>query len=168
MIEPTEADIGRRVIYKPDNNGPNDYGVVMSFNDNLVFVRYEGTGNQRQGTSRCMLHWTGASTADLIAEIARLLAKLGTADSNELAKASKLIHICITREVWGEFTVPICIADRFLILDECTIETPVRDAPPKTDESGLPLYEEYKTIEHTGEVIITIRGRKTDRTFELN
>ena len=94
MIEPTEADIGRRVIYKPDNNGPNDYGVVMSFNDNLVFVRYEGTGNQRQGTSSCMLHWTGASTADLIAEIARLQAKLDAADSNELAKASKLIHIC--------------------------------------------------------------------------
>ena len=39
MIEPTAADIGRRVAYKPIY-GRWEWGVITSFNDDYVFVRY--------------------------------------------------------------------------------------------------------------------------------
>ena len=42
MINPTEKDIGRKVYYKRDWMRPEDYdyGVITSFNDTYVFVRY--------------------------------------------------------------------------------------------------------------------------------
>ncbi len=57
MIEPTEADIGRRVYYEPDNNGPIDHGVITSFNEHFVFVRYDKSGDTPEGTSRSVLFW---------------------------------------------------------------------------------------------------------------
>ena len=59
MIEPTEADIGRSVIY---TGGPKpERGVITSFNERYVFVRY---GDPRPGeglaTSRENLEWADA------------------------------------------------------------------------------------------------------------
>ena len=62
MIEPTEYDIGRGVIYVPghakdDLNHPDcERGRITSFNDHSVFVRY-GLGSTSAGTSRQDLHW---------------------------------------------------------------------------------------------------------------
>ncbi len=103
---------------------------------------------------------------DNMIEIARKVLK-ESIDSDGI-EDDKLIRIHIMQEVPGENTVPLCLTKMFLILDECKIETPVRDAPPKMNEAGLPIDEGFRRIEHTGEVIITIRGHKTDRTFELN
>jgi hypothetical protein len=58
MIEPKETDIGRNVTYigntHPD--GKPEYGVITSFNDSVVFVRYDGK-QQSQATSREDLEW---------------------------------------------------------------------------------------------------------------
>lgn len=57
MIEPKPEDIGRRVYYEPDNNGPIDRGKITSFNKMFVFVLYDGPGDTSQGTVHSMLHW---------------------------------------------------------------------------------------------------------------
>lgn len=38
MIEPTEADIGREVIYQGSHPDDRESGVISSFNDKYVFV----------------------------------------------------------------------------------------------------------------------------------
>lgn len=54
MIEPNEKDIGRTVIYK--NGRELDRGVITSFNDHSVFVRY-GSDHGSKATNRADLHW---------------------------------------------------------------------------------------------------------------
>ncbi len=58
MIEPKEADIGRAVTYTGNTylGGKPEYGVITSFNDSAVFVRYDGK-QQSQATSREDLKW---------------------------------------------------------------------------------------------------------------
>jgi hypothetical protein len=41
MINPTEKDIGRAVVYTGNFNGPPEEGVITSFNDSYVFVRFK-------------------------------------------------------------------------------------------------------------------------------
>ncbi len=55
MIEPASVDIGRKVIYV-SNRGKREDGVITSFSDSFVFVRY---GNDGQGiaTLREDLEW---------------------------------------------------------------------------------------------------------------
>ena len=55
MIEPTERDIGRMVIYRSDPFNPPEEGVITSFNDTCVFVRYRSLTSQ--ATSREDLEW---------------------------------------------------------------------------------------------------------------
>ena len=40
MIEPTLADIGRRVIYRSPGGDTVEQGTITSFNEQFVFVRY--------------------------------------------------------------------------------------------------------------------------------
>ena len=59
MIEPTEADIGRAVIYRP--RGTTDpalveWGVITQFTKGFVFVRY-GDQKSSKGTLREDLEW---------------------------------------------------------------------------------------------------------------
>jgi len=58
MIEPTDADLGKHVIYKRDWMQPKDWehGVITSFNEKFVFVRY-GTGTISKATRREDLYW---------------------------------------------------------------------------------------------------------------
>jgi hypothetical protein len=57
-IEPSEADIGRGVIYR--GFGPDaEQGYITSFNDHNVFVRY-GNSATSQATSRSDLDWLAA------------------------------------------------------------------------------------------------------------
>ena len=58
MIEPTESDIGRRVIYIGNTypGGKPEYGAITSFNGVNVFVRYDGK-NSSQATSPEDLEW---------------------------------------------------------------------------------------------------------------
>ena len=58
MIEPTQADIGRKVVYTGNRawNGPIEEGVISSFNDHCVFVRY-GAQTTSKGTAREDLEW---------------------------------------------------------------------------------------------------------------
>lgn len=55
MINPTEKDIGRTVIYQSshwaDNNSP-ETGIITSFNEHVVHVRY---GSDKQ--SKATLKW---------------------------------------------------------------------------------------------------------------
>lgn len=68
MIHPTTTDIGRRVIYR-DWCGGNlrgakiEEGVITSFNDSYVFVRY-GTGCTSAATSRDDLEWSHRQPED--------------------------------------------------------------------------------------------------------
>lgn len=58
MIEPTERDIGCGVVYRARHPGaaPED-GIITSFNDICVFVRY-GSDAHSKGTKREDLEWT--------------------------------------------------------------------------------------------------------------
>lgn len=56
MIEPTEADIGREVIYQGGHPDDKDDGVITSFNTVNVFVRYRSKNNS-QATNPRDLSW---------------------------------------------------------------------------------------------------------------
>lgn len=58
MIEPTEADIGRKVIYTGNRfpGGKPEYGVITHFTTHTVFVRYGGD-RYAKGTNRLDLEW---------------------------------------------------------------------------------------------------------------
>ena len=52
MIKPTDADVGRHVIYTPYGDYENkkiEEGVITSYNDKVVFVRY-GRGSTSAAT----------------------------------------------------------------------------------------------------------------------
>lgn len=56
MIDPTDSDIGRKVVYRAAPNFDPEEGVISSFNDTGVFVRY-GASVQPQMTRREDLEW---------------------------------------------------------------------------------------------------------------
>ena len=62
MIDPTEQDIGRSVIYVPGHAHDDlhhkdcERGHITSFNDHCVFVRY-GIGATSAGADRYDLYW---------------------------------------------------------------------------------------------------------------
>ena len=62
MIEPTTSDIGRAVVYTGNRypGGKLEQGVITSFNDHRVFVRY-GADTHSKATSRADLEWTRAA-----------------------------------------------------------------------------------------------------------
>lgn len=59
MINPTEKDVGRAVVYTGNYGGPREDGVITSFNDKYVFVRYKTQHPSQNGkaTSREDLEW---------------------------------------------------------------------------------------------------------------
>lgn len=61
MIEPTEEDIGRKVVYTGNRypGGELEEGVITSFNHANVFVRY-GAKNNSEATNRLDLEWVRA------------------------------------------------------------------------------------------------------------
>lgn len=62
MIEPTEKDVGRSVVYH-DGTGDYEQGTLVGFNDKFAFVRY-GLGATAAATLREDLTWLGGrSTA---------------------------------------------------------------------------------------------------------
>lgn len=56
-IEPTDADIGRQVVYHHHGIERFDEGEITSFNEAYVFVRYRGD-NFSKATKRVDLHWS--------------------------------------------------------------------------------------------------------------
>lgn len=58
MIEPASEDIGREVIYTGNRypGGKLEAGVITSFNEHAVFVRYDGE-RASKATSRQDLEW---------------------------------------------------------------------------------------------------------------
>jgi hypothetical protein len=62
MIEPTSADIGRAVVYTGNRypGGKLEEGVITSFNDYRVFVRY-GSDKNSKSTAREDLEWLAAN-----------------------------------------------------------------------------------------------------------
>ena len=64
MIEPTEEDIGRSVVYTGNRypGGKLEEGVITSFHDHAVFVRY-CSDKHSKATSRADLDWV-QPTAD--------------------------------------------------------------------------------------------------------
>jgi hypothetical protein len=58
MIDPSQADIGKRVVYTGNRypGGQPEVGVITSFNAHCVFVRY-GDDKHSKGTSRQDLEW---------------------------------------------------------------------------------------------------------------
>ena len=65
MIEPTEKDIGRKVIYTGNYGGPDEEGVITSFNDRVVFVRY-GAKIHSEATNRSDLKWAFPKENDCV------------------------------------------------------------------------------------------------------
>ena len=63
MIEPKQSDVGRGVIYTGNFGGPREDGVITSFNEKVVFVRYNTQHPSQPGkaTSREDLEWLSAS-----------------------------------------------------------------------------------------------------------
>ena len=55
MIHPTDADIGRDVLYVP-RPGHHEAGTITSFNDQFVFVSYRGDTHSK-ATPRAKLEW---------------------------------------------------------------------------------------------------------------
>ena len=55
-IEPDPIDIGRKVVYRTAPNYEAEEGVITSFNDMVVFVRY-GANVSTQATARHDLDW---------------------------------------------------------------------------------------------------------------
>ena len=62
MIEPTQDDVGRAVVYTGNRypGGKLEEGVITSFNDHRVFVRY-GSDKASKATSRQDLEWLAAN-----------------------------------------------------------------------------------------------------------
>jgi hypothetical protein len=58
MIDPTQTDIGRAVVYTGNRypGGKLEEGVITSFHDHAVFVRY-GADKGSKATSRADLEW---------------------------------------------------------------------------------------------------------------
>jgi hypothetical protein len=59
MIDPKPADIGRKVVYRDRTGWKVEEGVIMSFNDTCVFVRY-GADTGSRATRREDLDWLEA------------------------------------------------------------------------------------------------------------
>lgn len=59
MIEPTPSDIGRTVVYQDRGCMQIEEGVITSFNDAYVFVRY-GSEHTPKATRRQDLEWTSS------------------------------------------------------------------------------------------------------------
>jgi len=62
-INPTDADIGRKVVYRSAPDYKAEEGVITSFNERVVFVRY-GAGVTSAATERRDLDWTVRSPRD--------------------------------------------------------------------------------------------------------
>jgi hypothetical protein len=62
-IDPTEADIGRRVIYRDLSGSKIEEGTISSFTAQYVFVRY-GTGSTAAATHRRDLEWVHGPRAE--------------------------------------------------------------------------------------------------------
>lgn len=58
-ISPTNEDIGRRVVYREYLGAKPESGVITSFNDAFVFVRY-GTDAWSKATNSADLEWENA------------------------------------------------------------------------------------------------------------
>ncbi len=56
MINPTTDDLGRKVIYHSPGGDKVEEGVITSFNDRFVFVRY-GSNTTSAATRREDLTW---------------------------------------------------------------------------------------------------------------
>ena len=64
MIEPTEQDIGRKVIYRDlSGRGKIQEGAITSFNSSFVFVRYD-LGCTSAPTRREDLEWSFRRTGE--------------------------------------------------------------------------------------------------------
>ena len=55
-INPTAGDIGRQVVYRTAPNYEAEEGVITSFNDHYIFVRYGAEANSK-ATSWEDLDW---------------------------------------------------------------------------------------------------------------
>ena len=68
MIDPTEADIGRRVIYHGHGwTDKTEEGTITSFNDSFVFVCYGFLGSTSAATLRKDLEWSHQPSASALA-----------------------------------------------------------------------------------------------------
>jgi hypothetical protein len=70
VIEPTEADIGRAVLYTGNRyvGGKPERGVITGFNHWTVFVRY-GDERYAKATNRADLEWANAGESEAHARL---------------------------------------------------------------------------------------------------
>jgi hypothetical protein len=85
MIEPTEADIGRTVLYTGNRfvGGKTERGVITGFNHWTVFVRY-GSDAHAMATSREDLEWENMRKPGQFRDITALeVLRTGESDAHE-------------------------------------------------------------------------------------
>jgi hypothetical protein len=56
MITVTDRDVGRKVVYRDKSGHVVEEGVITSYNDCVIFVRY-GADAHSKGTRRADLEW---------------------------------------------------------------------------------------------------------------
>ena len=101
MIEPRLSDIGRKVVYRARHPGaqPED-GVLASFNESCVFVRY-GSDQTAKSTARADLEWLAPPARRPRARGLRAMPPYTVAREDHTRRIQAL-HAAISRREWSE------------------------------------------------------------------
>jgi hypothetical protein len=168
MIEPTEADIGRTVIYTGNRyvGGKPERGVITGLNHWTVFVRY-GADAQAKATSREDLEWENMRKPGQFRDITALeVLTTGESEAHEQLLQSALGFERIAKTIDERFAA---IEARLKALEEAHEAVPggagfgrvVSPTPRQADIEQLPQDRDASggAVEASGEVPLSASGR---------
>jgi hypothetical protein len=168
MIEPTEADIGRSVLYTGNRfvGGKMERGVITGLNHWTVFVRY-GSDAHAKATSRENLEWEDMlKPGQFRAETALHSLLSGEEDAMHKLLQSAVFMEGFARGADGRFAA---IEARLKALEDRNEAVPggagfgrvVSPTPRQADEQQLPQDRDAAggAVEASGEVPLSASGR---------
>jgi hypothetical protein len=168
MIEPTEADIGRTVLYTGNRfvGGKTERGVISGFNHWTVFVRY-GSDAHAKATSREDLEWENMPKPGQF----RDLTALEVLAAGESEAMGKLLEAAVHMEGFakGSDMRFAAIEARLKALEEAHAAVPggagfgrvVSATPRQADEQQLPQDRDASgsAVEASDQVPLSASGR---------
>jgi hypothetical protein len=171
MIEPTEADIGRTVLYTGNRyllvegtGGKLERGVITGFNHWTVFVRY-GSDAQAKATNREDLEWENMRKPIDFRFSALEVLRTGESEAHEQLLRSALFMEGFARGADARFAA---IEARLKALEEAHAAVPggagfgrvVSPTPRQADEQQLPKDRDASgsAVEASGEVPLPAGG----------